>query len=258
MLAKALIEQIKSMPSIAEVVFENKLINVSDILNIFKQQNKNKCSFVDSAKALNVWSDQIVEDIEEKIAAKRTPLGQILVKMGAVSLEQVTHALDDFLADADESEDNDTDSNSSSKEKPCYASYCELFNAELESTFTDRLKLNDKGQWNDDDFKIIKENIHRLRSASKLVSAENSENLLGCLEGILDEVPKKKLHETNSDISSKLVSIIFKTSRLVSEIQNLLRSGESDSSAMSNDEIKKEYAELKDAYELLKFDIEMA
>jgi hypothetical protein len=99
-LAEVLIEQLKSIPSTAEVVFEYKLLSTDQILAVLRKQTEAKKGFVEAARDLELWSEDIARRVEEVLGVVRIPLGQLLINSGKVSIEQITDALDHFLSEA--------------------------------------------------------------------------------------------------------------------------------------------------------------
>lgn len=97
-LVKALVEQSSWSPQPQQVAFEYKLLTPSQMLAVFQEQFKNKGTFIEAAKRLGLWKDSFDLEIESRSLLERVPLGQILVKLGALTQEQSTQALDDFLA----------------------------------------------------------------------------------------------------------------------------------------------------------------
>src|SRR3989338_6831386 len=84
-LVDALVEQIRSLPSTAEVVWTQKLLKPADVLNVFKCETQNGASFVDAARSLDCWNDALDASVKAHLKKVRVPLGQILVSRGALS-----------------------------------------------------------------------------------------------------------------------------------------------------------------------------
>jgi len=101
-LLKGLIEQVKKMPTVAEVVYETKVFSHSTLLDIIEHQSRHKSPFLDSAKALGVLTPECEIIISTSILESRIPLGQILVKNGSMTLSELTTNLDNFMVDHEE------------------------------------------------------------------------------------------------------------------------------------------------------------
>ena len=98
-LLTALIQQLKTIPSITELVFEKKIMHHDQILNILLLQHHKKSGFIESAKELNLWTSAIQNEVENEISRVKIPLGEVLVRSGVVSLEVIAEALDCFLTE---------------------------------------------------------------------------------------------------------------------------------------------------------------
>jgi hypothetical protein len=98
-LLNALVQQIKSVPSVTEIVFEKNLMDHDNILKALLIQHQKQNSFIDAARELNLWNENIQKEVERHITHTKTPLGEILVKTGVVSLDVIADALDVFLTE---------------------------------------------------------------------------------------------------------------------------------------------------------------
>ncbi len=96
----ALIRQTSKMPGMAEIAYNKKLLRPDQIFKILKLQNLSRSGFIEAARELNIWNDSVAEKFEKSLDEVRTPLVQVLIEMEAVKAETVTHALDEFLGDA--------------------------------------------------------------------------------------------------------------------------------------------------------------
>ncbi len=97
-LVDALIEQLKSMPSLTEIAFETKLFPAKSFLSILSLQTNEKLDFKTAAEKLGLWSVEIEERVSRTLSEKKIPLGQILVRNGKVGFEDITKALDEYLS----------------------------------------------------------------------------------------------------------------------------------------------------------------
>lgn len=98
-LLEALVQQIKTIPSITEVIFNEKLMDHEKHLQILLQQHQKKIGFIEAAKQLNLWSDELHSEVDKYITQKKIPLGEILVKSGTITLDVIAEALDIFLTE---------------------------------------------------------------------------------------------------------------------------------------------------------------
>ncbi|MDH4467656.1 MAG: hypothetical protein QE271_06315 [Bacteriovoracaceae bacterium] len=98
-LLAALVMQIKSIPSIVEVLFDKGLMDHESLLKILVQQHHSKSGFVEAAKHLKLWTKEIHDQVDKHIVQIKIPLGEILVKSGIVSLDIIADSLDYFLTE---------------------------------------------------------------------------------------------------------------------------------------------------------------
>lgn len=97
-LIDALVEQIRHLPSIPEIIFDKKLLPCSDFIKAFAIQNEKQFDFRRACQELSVWNDEIEALVIKEIQRVRLPLGQILIKKGYADLATITKALDEFLS----------------------------------------------------------------------------------------------------------------------------------------------------------------
>ncbi len=97
-LLTALIKQLDTLPSVANFVRASRMLSVSDQLNAFVQQWRTGGDYRESCQILGLWSPNLEKEVIRQIAAKRHPLGQILVEEEKLSLADLSKALDEFIA----------------------------------------------------------------------------------------------------------------------------------------------------------------
>lgn len=249
-LVSALIEQMKSLPTTAEIVLEKKLISVEQVLKIFRDQFVRKCSFVDSAKALNAWSSEISIAVEDHLATVRVPLGQVLIQMGSVSLEQVTHALDDFLSEIETTKEAQVpppDVPASEVAAQDSSSYCDLFSDGLRSKI-DSFFVSDSGKLATQEvIANVVEEVHRLKGGARLVGARLSEQLLTNLEQTLNLVLTLELSSFSPEQVAALKVASDQILQLLWKVKDDLRASGSECASdpareteiqMANDQIQ--------------------
>jgi hypothetical protein len=98
-LLTALVQQIKTIPSITEVIFDQGLMEHESMLKVLLHQHHNKLGFAEAAKQLNLWTPEIHNQLDKHIVESKIPLGEILVNSGTVSLDVIAEALDVFLTE---------------------------------------------------------------------------------------------------------------------------------------------------------------
>jgi hypothetical protein len=100
-LAAALVEQVRRTPSVCQVVHEQRLLSTDDFLAVMARQSRDRGGFVEACRAMGHWNEAFQTRVEHAIAAVRIPLGQLLVQRGAARFEDLSRALDEFLADVE-------------------------------------------------------------------------------------------------------------------------------------------------------------
>lgn len=108
----ALMEQISSVPCIAELTFSLKLIAPKDIFKILKYQVEHQAEFRQACIEMKLWNDNIQSQIDEKLKQVRMPIGQVLLKQGKVDISALTKALDSYIMEVG----NDVEADKQSKE----------------------------------------------------------------------------------------------------------------------------------------------
>ena len=96
-LVEALIDQIRSIPSTAELIFDQKILTAKSILEILLHQQRENSDFRGSAQALALWSIETETRVKIELQKIRRPLGEILVEKGFLDLKALTSALDSYI-----------------------------------------------------------------------------------------------------------------------------------------------------------------
>lgn len=99
-LLQALVRQVEELPCVQSIVQESKVLSVQEQLATFERQWQTGAEFRRSALELGFWSDHLQQEVRQRLVAKRKPLGQLLVEQGKLTLDQLTKALDEFVAAA--------------------------------------------------------------------------------------------------------------------------------------------------------------
>src|SRR4051812_38670100 len=93
----ALIEQLRTIPSTCELVFECQLIEPEAIFRALTYQQRHGIDFQSSAEALGIWSSEVAARVNSELQKRRRPLGEILVQKGFLSLQTLSSALDSYV-----------------------------------------------------------------------------------------------------------------------------------------------------------------
>jgi hypothetical protein len=95
---EALIYQIASRSSVAEIVYDNALLGIDEQLKILAYQHYSGADYKSSGETLGFWTHEI-ECQTSILEAKKgpLPLGEVLVRLGFFNVNQMTLALQDFV-----------------------------------------------------------------------------------------------------------------------------------------------------------------
>ena len=264
-LVHALVDQIRETPSMAEAALDTGLIQPQDLLRIFKAQHARSQGFVEAAKELGIWTDELGHRIGDKLAQKRPPLGQVLVKRGATTMEQITHALDEFLG---ESQTAAAAGAAAPAESASAASAAPTPAAEVapgaavdeNSMFQDLLTadLREKmlgmiqPEQITSSLKPLKEIAHRLRGGARLAGFKNSENLLHGLELTLEDLSAKEAGKIKPETVTKVAKVLNDAVEALWRVPAL---DQPDSASEARKEAEKLSKDSETSMALLRFDI---
>lgn len=70
-LVSALVEQMKSLPSVCEVVFEKEILDKEKILAVLNTQTEKKTDFRTAAQSLSLWSEDKEGVLQKEIQGRR-------------------------------------------------------------------------------------------------------------------------------------------------------------------------------------------
>ena len=91
-LLEAIIEQLQSIPSVPELLFELNILSKADLLRILIHQKYESTEFLTSAKTLGLWSPQISQQVSKKLNSIHKPISEVLIQKGFLDLESITAA----------------------------------------------------------------------------------------------------------------------------------------------------------------------
>jgi hypothetical protein len=92
-----LIDQIRSQPSVAEIVYLNKLLTEPQQLQVLRLQSRTGWDYQQACVELKYWSEKVALVVAEKSAKTRVQLGQLIVSKGLMTPSDLTRALDEFV-----------------------------------------------------------------------------------------------------------------------------------------------------------------
>lgn len=99
-LLSAWISQVKSMPTVCEVVFQEKLVPASELVNALSLQARKKIDFIAACKELGCWSEAVERSVWETLERSQMPVVQALIDQKALEPAQLTKSLDSYLMEA--------------------------------------------------------------------------------------------------------------------------------------------------------------
>lgn len=189
-LLEALIDQMRNMPSVVEMVYERRLLTPSELLRALTHQTKFQVDFKRACRDLKLWSPALEAAIKKELDAKRVPIGQILVKKG-LDFESMTKAFDEYLGGLtteNRAGGPQDDMEFSEVRGAILEDYEELLSdtrrAEIEELVT---KIEP------DDLKNIRLELlghfHSMKGGARFIKAQLSERLLEKLEELLRVCP---------------------------------------------------------------------
>jgi len=265
-LADALVEQVRGMPSYVELAWRNKLVSSEAILSLLKLQTGKRIGFMEASRELGLWSLEFEKTLLEDLGSIRIPLGQILVSRGVLTLEAITHALDEYLSTVKgpSAGTEEVPASTSREEAPpaepgnnCEI-FCETFGSELKEKL---VNLTERFATADDvtktEVKDFFDGVHAIRGASRLAGLAKSEELCGLLEdGLLILLAASQAYPPD------LLRSLGRASRawcdLFWDLRENLAKGESEGPFFSQSEIRDQLGKLDGLLALLKFDADMA
>ena len=271
-LAHALVEQLKALPSTAEVVFGKKLLTTDQFLSVFRQQIESKSGFVEAALQLKIWNADLGAKVEEYLSSVRTPLGQVLVMAGSLSLEQITHALDDFLSEVELPKPASVAAAAPAAHvappvttqaaPPAAAAtgdfspLCDLFTPALKSQLETLFMGDSKALASPDVIRQLKDEVHRLKGSARLVSAVEIEKLLESLESLFALLQGLKAENVKPELLERVRASHQRSIGLLWQSQQELRAAPAEGQGSAA--VIKELQHADEQIQLLCFDLGFA
>jgi len=98
-LLQGLVQQVKSTPSIAEVVFELNLLSIDQQLAILEEQTASNEGYVTCANKLGHWTDELATKVESAAFERKISLMDIILANGWATSKDLTSKLDEYLVE---------------------------------------------------------------------------------------------------------------------------------------------------------------
>lgn len=267
LLADALVEQVRTMPSYVELAWKAKLLGSDDLLRLLKLQAEKRVGFLEALRELGLWTENIEQILMKSGNAARTPLGEILVKRGVVSLEMIAHSLDEFLGEVKSAPAPAASTVAAPAEAPRKpeasrsggnsAIFLETFSPDIKVKLEDLAEpFQGGGNPGRELIKGIYDEVHRIRGASRIAGLAKAEDLCGQFENDLQlvlglQVPPVDLLKNLGRTTKALCEVLW-------GIRAALESGQGEEAFLDGAEAKQKTESLISYIEILKFNAEMA
>lgn len=247
-LVKALLEQMRAMPSIAEIAFEAKLLDANVLLSVFKLQSEQGLDFKQACMQLSLWKESFQSPIKEAMTLKRIPLGQILIREGYTDLEEMTKALDEFLSEIDKPDEKLKPSVCEVKADPVLLeAFLQELTVEKLSQMKSKIDSFAMSSETKDNLSWIKEafvDIHYIRGLMRSIRADQFEAWIELLEKCFSKTIERI--EQNRQIDLKpLLRVCGDALLMIQEFRELLMAGSSESAWFSSDVKREAFEGLK-------------
>ena len=218
-----------------------------------RKQNENKTGFIEAAIDLGLWNADVSSKIEVELAQVRKPLGQVLVTLGAASIQQITRALDDFFSEVPK--EIVPKAQAFKPSAPVLATpgalspFCELFTDELRGKLTQPSDT--------DSIKAARDGVHHLKGAARLFKSPKMEDVLGAWEGLLVEVLEITVDKVGPDLMKKFLTLNQSFIDFLWGVQSLLSLASSEDAVLGSEEQKTIMNEMISSVEVYKFDLSL-
>ncbi len=191
-LVEALVEQIQTVPSVAEIIFKNKALPAKSMLQAFAMQHQKQIDFREACRNLKLWSPELDLLIVRELAEVRVPLGQILIKKGLADLTTITKALDEYLSRIETPPENtvsppeNTGPRSGEMDPILLEEYLQNLSDEVLERMIDQFELlkisAEEGVTEGQRMDRIKTDLHFIRGLMRCVQIQKMEGLVAQLE----------------------------------------------------------------------------
>lgn len=196
-LLSALIEQIRALPSVVEIVYHSQLLSPKQMLSALELQTRENIDFLQSCRKMGVLNSQIEDKIASEVAKRKIPLGEILIKTEKVSFQKIVNALDDYLAQVNEQTEKpkpvtqspEPTSTDGAIRHEFLQRYGELLSEEkvkaIQSLFDLAVELGSKPVPDPNTFEVFKQihkGFHEVRGMARFINASKTEALIGSFE----------------------------------------------------------------------------
>ena len=266
-----LLDQIKSTPTIPELVIKNKLLPEDEILKIFRRQVVQRTPFTEAAKLEGLWTEELNQSVEKLTTLNRMPLGQIVIKLGYATVDEMTKALDEFLGGVTV---NDVQNGVNQQITPDISHSTKVASSDSLTTgistdftaFTDLAEetarvltsagaLTGDSKLNLDLIKSAYQELHKLKGAARISNLQIMTNLINHYEDCLKEICNQSISQFDSELSKKISNHMCTFSDRVVKIAKAMAAGSDEATAFKSLESDFKAQDWEDGLLLLKFDL---
>jgi HPt (histidine-containing phosphotransfer) domain-containing protein len=262
-LVRALIIQLENTPSVTSVILENDLLTTDQLYQIFQLQADHKSGFIEAARELGCWGTKIQEQVEKILSSKRKPIGEILVKLGATEISNISKALDEFLGELGsapapvavaapvetlETEVEDILSEIQAIEETIEApveesesglnsdvvTYCEKFSLDTFLEATSLLSFDQAGVFTSERVKEAVELLHSLKGTARFAQLVRSEAVINSMENSLNTVLKVGVEKVTPPLVIKLESHSKRNLDLLWNLREDISAGMSEAQSLES------------------------
>ncbi|MFK7824797.1 MAG: hypothetical protein AB8G05_11605 [Oligoflexales bacterium] len=98
-LLECMVEKVESIPHLSRVVYDNKLLDIDQQLEVFKFLSENSTNYIGACKSLNIWNEKFENEILKVVEEKNKTLSEIIISKKYVSWEKLIDIFDRFFND---------------------------------------------------------------------------------------------------------------------------------------------------------------
>lgn len=239
---EALIEQIKGLPSVCEVVYDKKILSGTQVLKAMAFQMKESVDFKTACIRTNIWSEKIETEINKILQSIKVPLGEILVKKQIIDHTKLTKALDQFLSENINAA-APTDKNQPQRIPPQKVGYVY---PELDTIFQNLNALESKAvsRFQIEGFlSVLFVATHKLKGVARFKSAERLEKLFAIFEHKIED-QLQEVKKGGEFIPSSLGAWSREFLSVVADISSLLEKSGSEIGYFQSAENVRKYESL--------------
>jgi hypothetical protein len=139
-LVEALLDQMATTLSFSQAAYKEGFLSAEEMLQAFRYQQRHEADFIAAIQALGLGGDDLKETLTKKIEETKAPLGEILIKKGALDLKTLIQMLDEFLSQEDREQGELEQEVETPKEESVLAGMVSDNLTELEKAFNEKTR----------------------------------------------------------------------------------------------------------------------